>query len=239
MLDIRSDKLPHKASVERISVPVSGHASRVRLGAVALAVSGILFVLYPTLRPFSDEESLQGAEAFASSAWVVAHVLAMFGFILLALALYSLHIALQETTVERRTFRALLMSWIGIGLTLPFYGAEAFGLHAIGQEAVRQHSTDLLNLAADVRSGLGITLFGVGLIVLALGTILAAAAIWKSRIMPKWSGVPLALGFALYIPQFYGTQPIRVAHGLLVAVGCLWIAVGMWQSSSPLSRNDR
>src|SRR2546427_10969618 len=48
-----------------------------RLGALCLAVAGILFVLYPAIRPFSDETSLQGAEAFASNAWIVAHVLAM------------------------------------------------------------------------------------------------------------------------------------------------------------------
>jgi hypothetical protein len=40
-------------------------------------LAGILFVLYSALRPFSDEMSLQGARAFASSQWVVAHVLAI------------------------------------------------------------------------------------------------------------------------------------------------------------------
>jgi hypothetical protein len=45
----------------------------------------MLFVLYPAIRPFSDETSLQGAEAFASNAWIVAHVLAVLGFILLSL----------------------------------------------------------------------------------------------------------------------------------------------------------
>jgi len=38
-------------------------------------------------------------------------------------------------------------------------------------------------------------------------------------------------GFVLYIPQFYVNQPIRVAHGLLVAVGCLWLAAGIWRSA--------
>ena len=56
------------------------NASRVRLGALSLAVSGILFVLYPLLRPFSDESSLQGTQAFASTAWIVAHRLAVVGF---------------------------------------------------------------------------------------------------------------------------------------------------------------
>ncbi len=208
-------------------MPQSTNASRVRLGAVSLAVSGILFVLYPVLRPFSDESSLQGAEAFASTAWILAHLLAVVGFILLALGLLGLHIALQNTAVERLAFLALVLSWIGVGLTLPYYGAEVFGLHAIGQEAVRQHSSALLALADTVRFGPGFIVIIVGLLLLAVGAILVAIAVWQSGTLSRWSGIPLALGFVLYLPQFLGTQPIRVAHGLVVALGCIWIAFGM------------
>ena len=205
----------------------STNASRVRLFAVSLAVAGILFVLYPLLRPFSDESSLQGAQAFASTAWIVAHLLAIVGFILLALGLLGLHLALQQSAVERLAFLALVLSWIGVGLTLPYYGAEVFGLHAIGQEAVRQHSSALLALANAVRFGPGFIVIVVGLLLLAVGSILVALAVWRSGTLSRWSGIPLALGFALYLPQFLATQPIRVAHGLLVALGCIWIAFGM------------
>jgi hypothetical protein len=205
----------------------STNASRVRLLAVSLAVAGILFVLYPLLRPFSDESSLQGAQAFASTAWIVAHLLAVVGFILLALGLLGLHLALQQSAVERLAFLALVLSWIGVGLTLPYYGAEVFGLHAIGQEAVGQHSSALLALANAVRFGPGFIVIVVGLGLLAVGSILVALAVWRSGTLSRWSGIPLALGFALYLPQFLATQPIRVAHGLLVALGCIWIACGM------------
>jgi hypothetical protein len=49
--------------------------------------------------------------------------------------------------------------------------------------------------------------------------------------LPHWSGLPLAVGLALYIPQFFGTQPIWVAHGMLVATGCLSLAVALWRDS--------
>jgi hypothetical protein len=212
-------------------MPQSTNASRVRLGALSLAVSGILFVLYPLIRPFSDEASLSGAEAFASTAWILAHMLAVVAFILLALGLLGLHIALQTTAVERLAFLALVLSWIGIGLTLPYYGAEIFGLHAIGQEALRQHSAALLALADAVRYGPGFVVFIVGLLLLAVGAILVAIAILQSGTLSRWSGIPFALGFVLYLPQFLGSQPIRVAHGLLVALGCIWIAFGMGTST--------
>src|SRR2546421_2457197 len=100
---------------------------RVRLEALGLAVAGVLFFLYPAIRPYSDEASLQGAAAFASSAWIVAHVLAMLGFVLLALGLLALYRSVEATPAERFAFLALVTTWIGAGLTLPYYGAEAFG----------------------------------------------------------------------------------------------------------------
>jgi hypothetical protein len=48
-----------------------------RMAAVALVVAGVCFLLYPAIRPFADEDSLAGAEAFASGAWLIAHLLAV------------------------------------------------------------------------------------------------------------------------------------------------------------------
>jgi hypothetical protein len=207
-------------------------AARMRLGAVSLVVAGILFVLYPAIRPFSDETSLSGATAFASPEWLLAHMLGMLGFTLIGLGMLDLYFALRETQVERLTFGSLVVGWLGISLTLPYYGGEAFGLHAIGQEALKQHSAALVSLADVVRGGPQEVMFGMGLLLLGVSAVMVAIAIWRSGVLPRWSGVPFALAFALYIPQFFGNQPIRVAHGLLVAIGCLWIAVSMWRKSN-------
>lgn len=69
-----------------------------------MAVAGVLFVLYPAIRPFSDEASLQGAAAFASTAWIVAHMLAMVGFTLLMVGLLGLHSSLQNTRSSASPF---------------------------------------------------------------------------------------------------------------------------------------
>jgi len=135
--------------------------------------------------------------------------------------------------VEGTAFWALAVGLLSIGLLLPFYGGEAFGLHAIGEEALRQRSLALVGLASVVRSGPELIMFLIGLLLLAASAIVTAVAIWKSGTLAKWSGVPFAIGFALYIPQFFGNQPVRVVHGLLVTVGCLWIALGMWQHAPP------
>lgn len=203
-----------------------------RLSSAALAIAGALFVLYPALRPFSDEASLQGAAAFAPTNWLVAHLLAIFAFTLLLVGLLGFQRSLHATPTARRADWALVVSLIGVGLTLPFYGGEVYGLHAIGQEALRQQSAALLSIAAAVRSGVGLALFLVGLLLLAIAAILVALAAWGSGRYSKWSGIPFAIGMGLYIPQFFWTQPLRVGHGLLVAIGCLWIAANLWRQSN-------
>ena len=208
----------------------SWNVLRIRLAAFSLVLSGVFFVLFPVVRPFFEESSLQGAREFASTQWVVAHALGMGGFILLTLGFLGVYLRLRETEVERWLFRALVLVWIGAGLTLPFFGAEAFSLQVIGQAAVSQNNVALIPLVNQVRFGPGIIFVITGLVLVAAARILLASAIWKSGIMPKWSGVPLAIGFAVYIPQLQGDpffQPIRVAIGLLIAIGCAWIAWDM------------
>ena len=200
-----------------------------RLGAAAFVLAGILFVLYPLLRPFSDEVSLQGAAAFGSSNWLLAHMLAMVAFTLLPLGVFCLFLSLQRTAGGRLGFWGMVLTQVAVGLTLPFYGGEAYGLHAIGQEALRQQNDALLGMATVVRGGPGLIMFLVALLLLAVSAIVVAVALWRAPTYTKWSGLPLAVGFSLYIPQFFAAQPLRVAHGILVAVGCIWIAIELWR----------
>jgi hypothetical protein len=147
----------------------------------------------------------------------------MVSFVLLALGLLGLYLRLQETAVEHRAIQALVLSWIGVGLTLPYYGAETFGLHAIGQEAIREKNSTLFSVANSVRLGEGLVFFIPGLVLLAAGTVLFAILIWRSNSLRTWSGIPLAIGFVLFLPQFFEPQSIRIAHGLLIMIGCILI----------------
>ena len=214
----------------------SSNVLRIRLAALSLALSGVFFVLYPSIRPFSDESSLQGAEAFASFSWVLAHSLAMVAFVLFALGLFGLYIRLQETTVEHRAIQGIVLIWIGIGLTLPYYGAETFGLHAIGQEAITEKNPALLSLVNSVRMQEGLVFFIPGLVLLAVGTSLLAIVIWRSNSLPKWSGIPLAVGFVLYLPQFFEPQSIRIPHGLLITAACVLISCSMFRLKEEVVR---
>ncbi|MDV2481834.1 hypothetical protein F8E02_07395 [Methanoculleus sp. Wushi-C6] len=205
--------------------------TRTHLAVLSLVIAGVCFLVYPAIRPYTDEASLAGAGAFASPAWLLSHSLAMIGFILLTLGLLGLYGRLRETKAEPWGLAALVLTWAGVGLVQPYYGAETFALDAVGREAIRQGSVDLLVTLTDaIRFGDGVWFFGAGLLALAAGTILFAVAIWRSGLFARWSGIPLALGFALFLPQFFTPPAVRVAHGLLVLVGCWLVAWGMVRS---------
>src|SRR6266571_7786317 len=109
---------------------------RIRLAALSLVLSGVFFILFPVVRPFFDESSLQGAREFASTQWVVAHAFGMGGFIMLALGFLGLHILLRQTKVERSAFRALVLCWVGAGLRSPSLGQR----RSVSRSSARQPS---------------------------------------------------------------------------------------------------
>jgi hypothetical protein len=197
--------------------------SQIKLGAGALVFAGVMFLLYPAVRPWHDESTVAGARASMSSdAWVASHFFAMLGFIAVPLGLLALYAAVTS----RLSFLALVTAWVGAGLTLPYYGAEDFGLHAIA----RSQTPDLLDVVDQVRyNPVAITMFGLGLILLAVAGILTAVAVWRSGVLPRTAGVLFAVGFALFLPQFYLPAAARIGHGVIVAAGCFWLAFALWR----------
>ncbi|MBA2896358.1 hypothetical protein [Nonomuraea soli] len=179
----------------------------------ALAASGLLFLAYPLVRPYSDETTLEGAQAMASGAWIASHLFAVAGFVLLSLALLGVY----RSSGDDRLMRAAAVTWIGAGLTLPYYGAEVFGLHVIAARAAREQDASLLTLADDFRfHPAAVTMFAAGLILLGVGAVLAALALGPHA----W---PLAVGMALFLPQFFTPPAVRIAHGALLAAGAIWL----------------
>ncbi|MFI6737322.1 hypothetical protein ACIBI9_30730 [Nonomuraea sp. NPDC050451] len=190
-----------------------------RLTSVAFAAAGILFLAYPAIRPSGDD-----AAAMASTAWVAGHAAAMLGFVLLGLAVLGLH----QVLGDRLSLRAAAVTWVGAGLTLPYYGAEDFGLNVIARRSLHDQAPALMELAEEFRYGpVAITMFAVGLLVLAVGAVMAAISVWRSGTLPKWSGTALAMGFVLFIPQFFAPYPLRIAHGVLIMMGALWLAAAL------------
>jgi len=183
-----------------------------------LLTIGVLFVLYPALRPWHNETLAVGATAaMGSPLWVASHSLAMLGFILLPAV--PIVFAWHQRPGRRTLVAAAITLWLGVGLVLPYYGAEAFALNAVAG----LDGTDLVAVSDAIRFGpvQGIA-FLVGLLLVAAGAVLTAVGLAHAH--PWWLGVAFAAGFVLFGPQFAGPPAVRIAHGVLIGIGCLIIA---------------
>ncbi|KZF00086.1 MAG: hypothetical protein WBD41_00180 [Rhodococcus sp. (in: high G+C Gram-positive bacteria)] len=182
---------------------------RQRSAVALLASTGVLFAIYPILRPYSSEVGRAGADAFASPLWIAAHVSAMIGFITLVLALRALNVG---TVADVTTL-------VGVGLVLPYYGAETFALNVLGTDALDTGDYTVVDLAEPIRYGMTQSvMFGVGLVAIATGAVLAA------RRSACWQGWVFAAGFVLFLPQFFAPPWLRIAHGLLILAGAALLA---------------
>ncbi len=208
--------------------------ARTRAGAVALIAAGALFLAYPAVRPYHDESTAAGATAsMSSTAWVAAHFFAMVGFVLLPLGLLAITGVVARTRGAGLALAATVAVWIGAGLVLPYYGSEDFGLHAIAGPHGSQ--SNVVGLVDAVRNQpVALSTFGIGLVVLAIGAILAAVAMWRSAILPRWIGIPFAAAMVLFLPQFYGSPSVRIAHGALMLVSLVLLAGGLWRAAAPV-----
>lgn len=195
--------------------------------ATSLVGGGVLFALYQFIRPFTDT-----AETMASTAWLASHLFAIGGFILIGLGLLWLPAVLRGTRGHGPAIGVVVTVVLGTGLTLPYYGAETFMLRFAAQHALSTGDEAVLVLADTLHSDTtAMIIFAVGLLLLGIAAVLVSVAIGRSGMGAVWSTVPLALGYALLIPQFWTPQPVRMVHGVLVALGCVLVAVALSRAS--------
>ena len=204
---------------------VPGTPDRHVLTAVAFAVAGAGFVVYPALRPYSDEVTLAGAEAMSSTAWVLAHCVGMLAFLALTVAVWSLRRTAPGLR-QRPAAVAAVLTWLGVSLVLPYYGGETFALQVIAERAATEADPGLLELADAFRyQPVAITTFGAGLLTLAAAGVALAAALRDAGTLGRAGGLLVGLGLVLYLPQFFVAPAGRIGHGVLLAVGCAVLAV--------------
>jgi hypothetical protein len=225
--------------------------ARAGLTAALLAAAGVLFVVYPALRPYSSETELEGALAFASDRWVLAHVCGMIAFGFLAAACVLTTSGASRTTQKSTTQKSTTQkstttnspltgtaALLGVALILPYYGAEAFGLHAIGEAAVTHGAANLAEVAEAVRyQPVALTLFGAGWIVLAAAGIGWARMLWERG--PRMGAALIGAGMVLYLPQFFLPPWLRIAHGVVLGAGLAAVAIAITRAPAPRSADGK
>lgn len=210
--------------------PTSGlHERRVR--AAALIVSGVVLLAYPLLRGHAVEDGRAAAELYARPAWLWAHVLAMLGFVL---------VSWSFAAVDRTAHRAAV---VGTTLLLPYYGAEAYGLHAIGRRVLETGDDAILATTTGAADSfrfepVAMTLFALGWCALLVAAVRLAVLAARSRGTARAGLTLTAAALATYLPQFFLPEPGRVAHGAVAATGLVLLALALWRTGAPGAMDD-
>ena len=192
---------------------------RGRIAAAQLTAAGLLFALFPLVRPFPPAGGDTLAQ-FTDTRWIVAHLAGAAAFVLVVFAF----------TAQRVAPRATALLGVGVAPVLLYFGAETFALHELGV----LDSATALDLAERIRTGQPqATLFAVGLLLVAVGVTAALLVAVRAGRLPTAPAVVLAAGFLLYIPQFFTSPTVRLAHGILVLVGCVWVGLRFARPNEP------
>ncbi|MGV9669754.1 hypothetical protein ACWDPV_04045 [Gordonia sp. NPDC003504] len=198
---------------------------------VATIIAGVMFTLYPLICGFGSEEGRAGAEAFAAPSWMTAHLCAMTGFVLIAVALRFLPSA--GSALE-------LTAWLAASFLLPYYGAEAYGLTALGHWARDNGNYDALAIADGFRyAWVPMITFGIGWFLLAavgIALIVHAARKRGGPAMDRLGATLSGLGLTLFLPVFFVPGALRIAHGIVLAVGLIIWGVAVLIGNQPTSR---
>jgi hypothetical protein len=208
------------------------HVAPTRLGAVALAVSALLFAVFPLVRPFFRLDVFSPALAtvasgpLASPAWVTAHLLLTAAFALLPVGLLALAAALAATPEAARAGRGARLAITGLGLIVPAVGVETFAMPVIGRRYLAG-GDGIAPAFAEIYRGPMTLLLIAGLLLLALGALDLARAGWRGG-LPRWALAAFTAGLCLWLPLL--PRPVRVVDGLLIGLGGLGLAWGLWRA---------
>lgn len=196
----------------------TGHLTAGHLTAPTVGV-GVLMAGYLLLRPYGDAEGGAAmAEAFASPLWVISHVLGALA--LASFARLALRVTDLDDSVTARIGRFAGLA--GAVLVLPYYGAETFGLHAVGIRALTDPAA--LELTDAIRNQpVALTMFALGLL------LIAVAGVCVGRVLGR-SAWPLAALMVLFLPQYFLPPVARMAFGVATLVAAVILLRGIWRS---------
>jgi hypothetical protein len=204
------------------------------LGAGALAVSALLFAVFPLVRPFfrlnvfSPTLADVASGPLTSTAWVTAHLLLALAFALLPVGLLAIYLRLADGPAASRALRGLVLALAGIGLVTPAVGVETFAMPVLGRLYLDGVAGVSPALAWIYRGPMTVVMLP-GLALLAAGAIDLARAIGRGGTLPRWAALTFATGLSLWLPLL--PRPVRIVDGLLIGLGGLALAQSLWRGT--------
>src|ERR687894_797227 len=204
------------------------------IGLLGLPLYGVL-TFWSSLNPQPDPSTQYEAWArfVSTNGYVLKHLfVSVLGIIFAMLGTFALGAYLTRSRAGRLGLWAMVIAFFGHALWLTIGGVSTFASPAEGQ-AYLAGAEELKNPPTSLVDTLQLATIGVSILLLFVGNVLLGVAVWRSGILPKWSGglwaaAPVlmyifGLVYALTIGA-QATPPTVPAGAVLLAIGGAWMA---------------
>src|SRR5574341_86648 len=204
----------------------------IRLGLLALALSGLLFALGIVLRgPVDLADPGFCCRAAVSPTYVPAWTIILVGGVLQLYGFLGLYRYLTYQAESLIAFLAVVLSVTAIALFLGFATFMAVNAPVIADLYRQGNQAVIAVVEALFTSALGLALLGVQAVGYVIGPILFAVAIWRDGRLPRWTGILFALSIAGGL-AFPVTFPTELLGAVLLLVSAGVMAWKGWQESA-------
>jgi hypothetical protein len=204
------------------------------IGLLGLPIYGVL-TFWSSLDPQPDPNTHYEAWAHfvTTDHYVVTHLFgSILGLILAIFGTFSLGAYLSRGRSERLGLVAMVVTVFGSALFLPGMGVSAFAAPEAGQAYLAgiEGFSKLPNTFADAMFAATSLLM---VLLIFAGNVLLGIAVWRSGVLPKWTGALWAGGAVFMYPLGLvyeatigpaSTPPTVLVGALLVVVGGAWLA---------------
>ena len=206
-------------------------AQRIRLGALALVLSGIVLVPVPFLQnvPTNPEQNVAFALGANTLAWRFSLVLAFIYFALLVLGSFALYARLARTRVERWAFAGLVVTVGFLVLYIPITGFAAYVVPAVGVLIEGGHADAVEVMEQTFREPFAAVSFLSGILYY-VGIVLTGVAVWRSETLWRWGGVLYIVSGVVGIPAFLDVPFAQNVAPLVWAAAAVVVGVSLWRS---------
>src|SRR5215213_5357774 len=206
----------------------------IRLGLLTLPLAGLLltWAAIATTAFFDFPDPVVGPEEAARAYTSLGYFLSQFvgylvGLTLLSVGVFALTLYLSEFRRERWTLVAMVLSVLGIGLLLSYYGLSTYAVPVLGKAYLNDVQNAVVLANTILLDGLTRSVLYAAFLLYSAGFILFGFGVWSSRALPKWAGVLLALQAPLFtapLPHLFS-----VLGALLLLVGGGWITFAIFR----------
>jgi len=204
---------------------------RIRLGALALAISSCFILLAQSLQPSLAEAQRNPSDlsrALTSDTYLMAQILFLLAFPLFSTAAISIYKLLSYSRDHRPAFAAMVFSVIGVGLSMPALGINAVVLPLIGKIYLGGE-TGALSLYLALQDFPQLLILKFGGYLLLIGIAIFCWVIWRNEGLSRWGAMLYLVGWILFIvsDDHLSTAGL-ISIGLLIAMGGIALARTLW-----------